>query len=134
MGTRGRQSAAELTVIASSGIIPVSRPRPPEYLTDEQAEEWRAIVNVMPADRFGPETVPLLAGYCRHAVASRHIGQLISTCEAAEELDLAEYDRLLKMQERESRCLASLAVRLGLAITTTHERKKANSLKKPWQE
>lgn len=133
MGQRGPRSGAELAVVSSAGIVAVGRPKPPAELTDEQAQEWQAFVNSHPADKFGRDLHPLLAAYCRHAVAARHIGQLITAIEAEKKLDVVEYDRALKMQERETRCLASVAVRLGVAITTTHERKKTGTRKAPWE-
>lgn len=105
-------------------------------LTDEQKAEWRAIVNAHPADRFSREHLPMLAAHCRHVVAQRRIAQLIEAAEKAEEFDVSLYDRLLKMQERESRCLASLAVRLGFAYSTAYEKrppKGQKSTPKPWE-
>jgi hypothetical protein len=137
MGSRGRKSTAALSVIGSSGIAIVERAKPPVELTDEQANEWRAIVNVHAADRFPRETHAMLVAHCRHVVAQRRIGQLIAECECAEgAFDAEHYDRLLKMQERESRCLASLAVRLGFAYSTAYEKRPAKgqgSTKKPWE-
>jgi hypothetical protein len=132
MGTRGRKSAADLSVISAGGVSTTSRPKPPSELTTEQADEWRAIVNHLSADRFPREMHGLLSGYCRHIVALRHVGQLIDAAEQADELDIGEYDRLLKMQERESRCIASLAVRLGIAQTTIKDTKRSVT-KKPWE-
>lgn len=36
----------------------------PGNLTDEQSEEWRAIVDSLPADYFRPGDAPLLAAFC----------------------------------------------------------------------
>jgi len=36
-------------------------------LTDEQAEEWRAVVSRMAADWFPRETHGMLLAYCRHS-------------------------------------------------------------------
>lgn len=136
MGTRGRKSTAELAVIGSTGVVTVNRPAPPGELSDEQAAEWRAVVNVHSADRFPREQHAMLSAHCRHTVALRRIGQLIAAAEKAEEFDLDGYDKLLKMQERESRCLASLAVRLGFAYSTAYEKrpeKGKQSGPKPWE-
>jgi hypothetical protein len=59
MGVRGRHGVAELAVIGPSGIETVRRPEPPDELTDEQATEWRAIVNRLGADWFPRETHPM---------------------------------------------------------------------------
>src|SRR5687768_10344409 len=110
MGSRGRTSTAALSVIGSTGIEVVARPKAPSELTDEQAVEWREIVNSHPADQFPRARYAMLADHCRHAVAARRIAQMVAACENAESFDLDLYDRLLKMLDRESRCIASLAV------------------------
>lgn len=134
MTQRGRKSAASLSVnVASIETIP--RPDAPYDLTDEQAEEWWAVVNRMPAEWFPRETHGLLAQYCRHVVAARRVAQLVGACEAERDLDIARYDTLLKMQEREGRALSSLATRMRLSQQTTFdkEKKKPNQVTKPWQ-
>jgi hypothetical protein len=98
---RGRKSAAALTVISSSGVETVRRPEPPTELTDEQADEWRAVVMRLPADWFPRETHALLTQYCRHVVAARRVAQLIEGAEGAAEFDVETYERLLRMQEKE---------------------------------
>ena len=133
MGARGTKSAAELSVISSEGIVSVTRPEPPAELTDEQATEWRAIVNSNAADRFPREMQPVLGAYCRHVVTLRHIAQLVSKAELADPFDEKLYDKRLAMQERESRCIASLAVRLGIAKTTAYEGKKPRQVRNPWE-
>ncbi|MEN1729403.1 MAG: hypothetical protein AAGJ52_13285 [Pseudomonadota bacterium] len=47
-------------------------------------------------------------------VTSRRIAELIEQTMEQEDVDLADYDRLLKMQEREARMMASLATRLRI--------------------
>jgi hypothetical protein len=42
-------------------------------------------------------------------VTARRIAKLLADMEADPELNVRDYDRLLKAQERESRCIASLA-------------------------
>lgn len=129
MGTRGPRSSASLAVISGNGIEAIERPRPPEDLTDEMAGEWIAIVNRLPADWFTHETTPLLAQYCRHICASRRVAALVEQAEADPECDLKDYDRLLKMQEREGRALTSLATKMRLSQQSTYDKSK----KKPAQ-
>lgn len=134
---RGRKSAAELTVIGSSGISAVHRPEPPSELTDEQSSEWREIVNRLPADWFPRETHGMLAQYCRHVVASRRVAQLIADAEVGESLDIESYDRLLKMQEREGRALSSLATRMRISQQAIYDKKKTKQTivgRKPWED
>lgn len=134
MGTRGRKSAASLTVITPEGVETNRRPLPPAELNDEQAVEWTAVVNRLSADWFPRESHSMLALYCRHVVSARRVAQLIEAAEAEESLDLERYDRLLKMQERESRAISSLATRMRMSQQSTHDprRKKALTQKKPW--
>lgn len=132
MGDRGRKSAASLAVVKPEGQV-VPRPQPPTDLTPEQAHEWRAITNGMAATAFPRETHAMLGAYCRHTVSLRRVAELIQIAESADEFDVVKYDRLLKMQERESRCIASLAVRLGMAQTTANDQNKKPAASNPWE-
>lgn len=135
MAKPGRRSAAELTVAAAAPVETITRPDAPYDLTDEQAEEWWAVVNRMPADWFPRETHGMLAQYCRHVVAARRVAQLVAQAEAADDLDIEAYDRLLKMQEREGRAISSLATRMRISQQTTYDKSKKKPLtaKKPWE-
>jgi hypothetical protein len=53
------------------------------HLTDEQATEWWAVVNRLPADWFPRETHALLIQYCRHVVSARRVAQLLTQAESA---------------------------------------------------
>ena len=136
MKTRGRTSLAALSVVSGGVIEPVARPKPPGELTEEQAAVWREVVDRLPADWFQAETFPLLAQYCRHVVSARRVQQVVATIEAEEDFDIAEYDRALKMQERESRCIASLATKMRIAQQSTYDQSKkkgSGGVAKPWQ-
>ncbi len=136
MGTRGRTSAAELSVISGGGVETIRRPVPPDDLSDEQAEEWRAVVNRLPADWFPRETHGMLAQYCRHVVAARRCAQLVAEIEGASEFDLGAYDKALKMQEREGRAISSLATRMRISQQATvraEKARKGSQVKKPWE-
>ena len=138
MEGRGRRSAASLSVISSSGIETVERPRPPQDLTPEQGAEWISVVNRMPADWFPRETHGMLAQYCRHVVASRRVAQLIAAAESDEdeqEFSVKDYDRLLKMQEREGRAISSLATKMRLSQQSTYDKskRKPGQVRKPWE-
>lgn len=124
MGDRGKKSSAELSVVKLEGGKVIERPLPPADLNDEQTFEWQRIVGSLPADWFPSETHNLLAQYCRHAVASRHIGQLIDNLEAGE-FDIDDYDKLLKMQEREGRAMSSLATRMRMTQQATYHPEKS---------
>lgn len=135
MKTRGRTSAAALAVVTVGKIETVQRPDAPYDLTDEQTDEWWAIVNRMPADWFPRETHGMLSQYCRHVVSARRVAQLIEQAMEAEAFDVDAYNQLLIMQEREGRALSSLATRMRLSQQTTYDKskKKPASGKKPWE-
>lgn len=139
MAKRGRASAAEMVVATPSTVEAVLRPDPPdEYqLTDEEVVEWWAVVNNKPADWFPRETHASLAQHCRHAVSARKIAQLIRDQETGDELDLGAYEKLLKMQEKESRILVALGEKLCLhpSATRNHRgnKKPGQGVKKPWE-
>ena len=136
MGSRGKRSAADLSVVTAGGITAIARPGAPEELTDEQAYEWLAVVNRMPADWFPRETHALLVAYCKHVVTNRRVGQLIAEAEKGESIDVDAYDRLLKMQEREGRAMSSLATRMRISqqATLDREKKRPALAKNPWDD
>jgi hypothetical protein len=137
MASRGRKSAASLSVVAT---LPAGRPPPPKDLTDEQAEEWRAVVARMPAGWFTRETHPLLAQFCRHVVRARQIEktldeytkQLLETDEGLDPLD-----RLAKMADREARAMTTLATKMRLTQQSHYRADKVvkttDAPKKPWE-
>jgi hypothetical protein len=136
MGIRGRTSAAALSVIQGGQISALKRPDPPPELTDEQAEEWLAIVGRLCAEWFPRETHGMLAQYCRHVVAARRVAQLVAEMEAGKSLDVEAYDRLLKMQEREGRAISSLATRMRLSQQTQYDKSKKRPIieNMPWDD
>lgn len=136
MAAKGRKSGAALSIASSSVVTAIQRARPPADLSPEAAAEWRAIVNRLPAEWFPVETHPLLASYCRHIITSRRVADLIAACESRDEFDVAEYERLLKMQERESRALAALGRGMRLTQQSTYGNRKekpSRPSKAPWE-
>lgn len=144
MGTRGRKSSAALEISSPGRLETIQRQRPPHHLTDEEVEVWHSVVNSESADWFTPSNAPMLAQYCRHVVTAHRIAELIE--RATSDIDpktkkptlkVSAYDRLLKMQERESRCIASLATKMRISqqATTNHRgNKKPSASSKPWEE
>ena len=135
MKQRGRKSA--LSVVGGSGISAIERPQPLPELTPEQRNEWIQVVNALPADWFPAETHGVLAQYCRHLVTARHVAQMISDMESNKEIDVNEYDKLLKMQERESRIGVSLATKMRITQQATYDREKVKGTSKvsrPWED
>lgn len=126
MGARGPKSTASLEVV-SSGISAIHRPEPVSGLTTDQANEWIDIVNRLPAEWFPRETHGMLAQYCRHIVSSRRVGELIESLvggEMASENFVGDYDKLLKMQEREGRAMSSLATRMRISQQAQYSKDK----------
>lgn len=136
MAKRGRVSSASLMVPAADVLIAIQRPDAPYDLTDEEATEWRAVVDRLPADWFPRETWPLLGQYCRHVVNARRIAQLIQQSLKQKKLDVGDYDKLLVMQEREGRAMSSLATRMRITQQSTYDprRRKGSQVAKPWEE
>jgi chaperone required for assembly of F1-ATPase len=137
MAARGRKSAASMEITIASNVQAILRPLPPDELTTEQADEWSAVVDRMPADWFPRETHGMLVQYCRHVIAARRIAQLIARIEKAKKLDLDEYDKLLKMQEREGRAVSSLATRMRItqqATVRAESAKKPAQIPAPWED
>lgn len=112
----GRRSKADLT--AANLVVPIGerlrRPPPPVDMPDDMADVWRDTVDSMPGDWFPRETHELLKQYCRHVVSVRRVRQFIEQLEAGKTFDLEDYDRLLRMQEREGRAMSSLATRMRI--------------------
>jgi hypothetical protein len=136
-----RKSAASLSVVAP--LPAEKRPDPPDELTDEEAVEWRSVVDRLPPDWFPRESHQLLVQYCRHVVKARIVARLIGglRMEKLETLeDLHTLDRLMAMADREARGLSSLATRMRISQQSRYLEKKAgvkasnpNASRKPWQ-
>jgi len=127
MAQRGRKSAADLAIVRSNSISAISRPSPPKELTTEQANEWLQVVNRMPADWFPRETHGLLAQYCRHVVSARRVADLVESLLSGETESsdwLGDFDKLLKMQEREGRAISSLATRMRISQQAQYSKDK----------
>lgn len=134
MESRGRKSAAELAIVPP--VQTVQRPDAPYDLTDEQTDEWRAVVASLPADWFERGNYALLAQYCRHVVAARRIAQLIEQCASGEKLVIGDLCELLKRQEAESRAINALLRSMRLtqqSIMRAETAKRTPQVKKPWQ-
>jgi hypothetical protein len=132
MGARGPEAKADLSVVVTD--IP-EKPNPPKDLTEDQAEEWRAVVNRLPHDWFPRETHGILAQYCCHVVERREIDELIVECKGNADFSVNDYDQLLKMREREGRAASSLATRLRITQQATYDKskKKGSPAKEPWK-
>jgi len=90
-------------------------------MNDEETEVWAHVVSAESADWFTPANAPLLAQYARHVVHAKRIAEIIEKrlCDLDRPPDIAEYDLLLRMQERESRMITMLATKMRLAQQST---------------
>jgi uncharacterized protein (DUF1697 family) len=95
----------------------MARPEPPEKLSQEEAAEWRAIVNRLPPNWFKREVEAVLVQYCRHVVAAERLQKLIQAMEKEEELDVVAYEKIAKLRLAESKGIAQLARTLQLDAT-----------------
>lgn len=136
MGNRGRKSADAL-LIATSPIQAIDRQRPPHDLTDEEVEVWASVVAAEPADWFSASTRPLLAQYCRHVIQARRVAELIERATGDPDLEVRDYQRLLHMQDTETKAIALLATKMRLSqqSTTNHRGnpKRQSLMKNPWE-
>jgi hypothetical protein len=58
--------------------------------------------------------------------------------ESGDDIDVTEYDKLLKMQERESRILVSLATKMRITQQATYHPEKvkdgSSKVPRPWED
>lgn len=113
---RGRKSGAALALVNSDGELSTVIVPPPEHLTDEQGLIWRDIMASPISSMIHPEAHPIVEEYCRAAVNARRIARMIEGLPDHPEIE--DLDRLLNMQARAQRSLASLAEKLRLTPST----------------
>ena len=113
----GRKSVAELGVKISA--LSVRRPDPPEEISPDEKETWKAVTKTKPADWWRPDTYPLLISYCKHTANAKHVDYLIETFNfdgIKNDFDLWPcLDKLLRARDRESRALVNLARSMRLS-------------------
>lgn len=140
MGSRGRKSSASLAVAAPVKLEHM--PEAPAYLTPEQDDIWRLVISSAGGDLISPESYPVLVEYCRAVVSSNQIAAQLDAFDpewAKDDEGLKRWDKLLQMQEREARKIASLAVKLRLTPSTRVHPEKAGTVErkgvklKPWE-
>lgn len=142
MAQRGRKSADAHEVSAQLATLrmpqPVHRPDAPYDLNDEQSALWQQIVEDLPADHFTGRLQPMLADYCRHTVEASQIAHLIERMKSSGEFDIDEYDKLLRMRERETRAAMGLAIKVGITNSEDRKAQRRKSQKTiesvPWQK
>jgi hypothetical protein len=137
MRQRGPKSAEGASALARfSGLETIQRPNPPSELTDEQAEEWRAVIGRCPADWFPRETFALLCQYVRHVCRARRLAQLADELERSDDFDMKEYRKLMREEIAQSNIIQSLATRMRISQYSSYDAKKTKpntkSAKMPW--
>ena len=137
MRQRGQKSTEAAIALAHiSGLETIRRPDPPSELTDEQAEEWRAVVGRLPADWFGRETFGLLCQYVRHVSRARRLAQLADEMERSPGFDIGEYAKVTALEAAQSAAMSSLATRMRISQQSSYNkmaRKAAQSPAMPWE-
>lgn len=137
----GRKTREEME--ATSGVVEVvQRPDPPLDLTEREVEVWHQVVESLPADWFRPETIPLLAQYCRHTVEAQFVAALLDEAKARDEIIIEEVDKLQKMLTRQSQTMASLATKMRITQQSRYGargadgaigRSRVPGIRKPWE-
>ena len=140
MAERGRKSAASLSVVVGSID---GRPQAPADLNKAQADVWARTVANEAADTFKTAALQqLLKEYCRHVVSAKKLAAMIEATEALTQLtadDLVDYDRMLKMRDRETKAIADKATKLRLTNQSRYTPQaaataaKKSTDQKPWQ-
>jgi hypothetical protein len=138
MAKRGRVSMSELTTPVCLSEV-TQRPNAPYDLTDQEADEWRAIVATMPADHFSRCNYPILTQLCRHVVASRRVAQLAEAAASKQNFERREYMILLQMQATESAAIMRLSRSMRLTQQATKRSEVASSrplksTRPPWED
>ena len=133
MQQRGRKGLQALSLVP---VAELGRAKAPEELTDDEAEIFRVVVASQPADWFTPPTASLLCQYARHVIHARHVAELLERATADKNLKASDYDRLLRMQERETRAIIWLATKMKItqqATTNYRGNKKPQATDQPWK-
>jgi hypothetical protein len=142
MRQRGRKSLEALSIVPTA--IP-QRPEPPEELSLEQADVWRAYVGRMPADWFTVETWPILTHLCGLVTNSRLLRRELREFERGipkHPEGFERYRQIQKMYESEGQAIATLSTKLRLTPQSKNDPHRAekdrtaianaSSLRKPW--
>ena len=137
---RGRKSQVSLSVAPVTELK--KPPEPPEYLTSGQGETWRAVMASSAGNYIHAEAYPILVEYCRAVESASEMALQLDKFSpnwAKDDEGLKRWDKLQAMQDRVSRRVASLAVKLRLSPSSRVHRESAgaaernHSKHKPWQ-
>jgi hypothetical protein len=136
MNTRGRKSAASLTVVSSAPLV--QRLAPPEYLTPGEKQLWLDVVNTKPADWFALDSAPVLVEYVRAVETCNLLAVPVASTMALGEP--GDIEKILKVRDREAKRAADLATKLRLTQQSRYTptaaataNKRAQGASKPWE-
>lgn len=142
MKQRGRKSASAATALKVVAGAFGEKPAAPAELTKEQKAIWEKVVSSEHPDFFKTAAVKaLLVSYCRHSATADHLDKQVEKAVSGpvhQRPDLEDFDRLLKMRDREVRASVNLATKMRLTnqsrYQTTTAANKANQVpaRKPW--
>jgi phage terminase small subunit len=127
---RGRKSAAEH---ATKPILAFTRklPDPPAGLTAREAETWKTVVASPAGAMIDASNFALLAQFCREVALADIVAELVHEFRpdwVRTDGGLERLDRLLRMQERCSRTVASLSGKLCLSPSARVHKDSAGRL------
>ena len=121
--------------LMQTGVIAVPRADAPYELTGEQADEWRAIVNTMPAEHFMRGNFPMLAQLCRHIVSARRIARLVELEAERSRMSELFFD-LVRIQQAESKAINVLSRSMRLtqkSVMPPRTVHPVNRHRNPWE-
>ena len=118
MKHRGRKSAGEVAVLTQ-------RPDPLPQLNKDEKEIWQRVVNGLPSDWFRPETLDLLREYCHQISLSLKIQKMI--VKLPMDAPPADMERFVRLKEKTSRMIVTLATKMRLSQQSTYDREKVKS-------
>ena len=116
---RKTEEARELAKVVQNPIE-IARPDAPYDLSDDEAQEWVAIVNAKEAGWFSREMWPLLTNYCRLTCENRYLAAMLAEQKRQETFKIDAYRKLVRMIQDNTRVLATLASKMRLDQQSSH--------------
>jgi hypothetical protein len=132
---RDTAASREVAVLIRDDADVVERPKPPAELSAEEADEWIALCNAVPATYFPASTHMVLVQYCRHVVIARHLSELIRRTSAKKKFDLRQYRQLIREHRAESVAIQSCLRQMRLTHMATYQRDRSpipEPAPRPW--
>jgi len=125
-------------------VSAIHRPEAPIFLNEGAREEWSRVVNALPADWFGPETLSILTLYCEHVAEAQALQQMIETVRQTamkNDESFKRYQDLSRQKESQTRAALSCATKMRMTHQSTYTTKAGATAQnnsaphqKPWGE